>query len=41
MEADKSLELHIPHIFGQEKVAMDFAASAVKIWDLPGSELKI
>jgi len=38
MEADKSLELNIRNIFGQEKVAMDFAASAAKIWDLPGNE---
>ena len=30
MEVEKKLELHIPNVFGYEKVAMDFAATAAK-----------
>ncbi len=40
MEADKSLELHIPNIFGQEKVAMDFAASAAKNMGFTGERIE-
>ena len=30
MEADKKLEIHIPNVFGSEKLAMDFAATEAK-----------
>ena len=40
MEADKSLELHIPNILGQEKVAMDFAASAAKHMGFTGNRIE-
>ncbi len=40
MEADKSLELHIPNILGQEKVAMDFAASAAKNMGFTGERIE-
>ncbi len=40
MEADKSLELHIPNILGQEKVAMDFAASAAKKMGFTGERVE-
>ncbi len=40
MEADNSLELHIPNILGQEKVAMDFAASAAKDMGFTGERIE-
>lgn len=40
MEADKSLELHIPNILGQEKVAIDFAASAAKKMGFTGKRVE-
>ena len=40
MEADKSLELHIPNILGQEKVAMDFAASAANNMGFTGERIE-
>ncbi len=40
MEADKSLELHIPNILGQERVAMDFAASAAKHMGFTGNRIE-
>ncbi len=30
MEAEKKLEIHIPNVFGSEKLAMDFAATEAK-----------
>jgi len=40
MEVDESLELHIPNIFGQEKGAMDFAASAAKNMGFTGERIE-
>ena len=40
MEAEKNLELHIPNILGQEKVAMDFAASAAKKMGFTGERVE-
>jgi len=40
MEADKKLEIHIPNVFGSEKLAMDFAATEAQKVGLSGGRVE-